>query len=65
MNNKSLYNHEKKQFYEIKIIQIFFSRVKRRKSNKIIWKKTSHLSRGAKAFKQELEKLLQEDKQNL
>ena len=31
----------------------------------IIWKKTSHLSRGAKAFKQELEKLLQEDKQNL
>ena len=65
MNNKSLYNHEKKQFYEIKIIQIFFSRVKRRKSNKIIWEKKSRLSKGAKAFKHKSEKLLQEDKQNL
>ena len=55
----------KRDFYGIKIIQIFFSRVKRRKSNKIIWKKTSRLSKDAKAFKHKSEKLLQEDKQNL
>ena len=55
----------KRDFYGIKIIQIFFSRVKRRKSNKIIWKKTSRLSSGAKALKHKSKKLLQEDKQNL
>ena len=54
----------KRDFYGIKIIQIF-SCVKRRKSNKIIWKKTSRLNKGAKAFKHKSEKLLQEDKQNL
>ena len=58
MNNKQLYNHGKR-FYKIQIIQIFFSRVKRRKSNKIIRKKTSRLSSGAKAFKHKSEKLLQ------
>ena len=42
-----------------------FSRVKRRKYNKIIWNKTSSLSSGTKAFKQKPDKMLQEDKQNL
>ena len=64
MNNKQLYNHEKRCFYKIQITQIF-SLVKRRKYNKIIWKKTSRLSRGATAFKQKSDKMLQEDKQNL
>ena len=53
-----------RDFYGIQIIQIF-SRVKRRKYNKIIRKKTSRLSEGAKALKHKAEKLLQEDKQNL